>query len=135
MSESHSFEHRLVRTRTWSGAKEQLLSIAGNRSWMFRGHARSDWKLETSLERRTKTNRALAHTIETQMIAEFKRKAGNYSIREPQTLVEWLSLMQHYGAPTRVLDWTQSPYVAAFFRLEGQPVAAQPVSAENRPAP
>jgi hypothetical protein len=40
------------------------------------------------------------------------------SIPEEDNYFEWLALMQHHGAPTRLLDFTWSPYVAAFFALE-----------------
>lgn len=36
----------------------------------------------------------------------------------PTTTMEWLALMQHFGAPTRVLDITKSSYVAAYFAIE-----------------
>lgn len=46
--------------------------------------------------------------------------------RRPQGLLEWWSVMQHYGVPTRVLDWTPNPYKALHFAAcshEDQPGA------------
>jgi hypothetical protein len=87
--------------------------------YVFRGHQSGRWRLQSSLERS-----GLENTIEGErwMLIEFPRRAAHYlpqatSILPGDTLT-WLSILQHYGAPTRLLDWTHSPYVALFFAVE-----------------
>lgn len=50
---------------------------------------------------------------------EFQRKAALYIEHEPDkdNFLEWLSLMRHCGAPTRLMDWTYSFFIAVYFAL------------------
>jgi len=80
--------------------------------WIFRGQSNHKWPLSTTLERLGLEN------YESDIIQKFERHAHLYSnTQQVDTLIEWMSLMQHHGAPTRLLDWTRSPYVAIFFAL------------------
>jgi len=45
---------------------------------------------------------------------------------QPHTMLEWLSVMQHYGVPTRLLDFTTSPYAALYFGLETYNIVGRP---------
>jgi hypothetical protein len=97
--------------------------------WIFRGQ-RKGWPLQTSLERTfaqygfRNGDDAIENerrNTEKAMLRSFMRKAHHYLPHVPNAddLIEWLALMRHYGAPTRMLDWTYSFYVAVYNAVEG----------------
>jgi hypothetical protein len=76
---------------------------------------------------------------EERILRVFKRKAIHFldHVPDPDDDFEWLALMQDHGAPTRLLDFSWSPYVAAFFALhnttqEGVIWACNPVQIEKQ---
>ena len=91
-------------------------------NYIYRGHADSSWKLESTLERTIGDNWSseLASKFEDHYLKLFRSKYHIYNgnEHEPKSKLAWLSVMQHYGAPTRLVDFTESPYVALFFALE-----------------
>jgi len=100
----------------WSQIREHLDAFAGD--WIFRGQRDSSWGLNTSLDRATSL--IPKQMAEHLVYRAFTRNAHNYlqAHEMPIDLLEWFALMQHHGAPTRLLDWTHSPYVACLFAVE-----------------
>lgn len=97
---------------------------------LYRGQADSAWKLETTLERRKISHytfrnymmrcisaRRLISNIEPRQIPfDEECLATTYSaisMRMPN--YEYMAFLRHHGFPSPLLDWTESPYVAAFF--------------------
>ncbi len=95
-----------------------------NNSYAFRGHADSSWSLEPTLIRIFKENNITeekAMELEATALTNFKSQAhlhltpNEYSLTKDT--VSWWTVMQHHGAPTRLLDWTSSMYAAAYFAV------------------
>lgn len=91
-------------------------------SYLYRGQANAEWPLQSSLERiiGAKWSAEEAQRFEDYSLSQFKSKFHLYDREniQPDSKLAWLSLMQHYGVPTRLLDFTESPYVALYFALE-----------------
>jgi hypothetical protein len=105
---------------SWDEFTELARTLDG---WAFRGQRDADWQLFSSLSRHLRTfvsDQTCWQEREARAIRVFRRKAHNYvsDLRVLDDDVRCLALMQHHGAPTRLLDFTKSPYVAAFFALE-----------------
>lgn len=90
---------------------------------VFRGHGSINWRLESTIERaatRWGVTRQDLLNREQHLINAFQRRAHHF-INDPPSLtdiLEWHSLLQHYGGPTRLLDVTKSYFVATFFAVE-----------------
>jgi len=81
--------------------------------WLFRGQADACWELAPSV------HRGYSQQQERYLTNEFRVRARSRHVSCPQDndYPGWLALMQHYGLPTRLLDWTYSPLIAAFFAV------------------
>jgi hypothetical protein len=111
-----------IKIGSWNEFISQVTS-GKFQSWAFRGQAKSTWPLESSLSRIFRTrhiHRSVWPEQEERIIRVFRRKGHLLLQHVPsaESTFEWIALMQHHGAPTRLLDFTWSPYVAAFFALE-----------------
>lgn len=131
----------------YKGIREQTDEQGRRVQWIFRGHKRADFGLQSTLERtalewsgaRKRTDPMKRATtvarinrfhlrdgvsgcplpvIEYRLMREFRRRLHHYAdVAEPTDCLEWLALMRHYGAPVRLLDWTYSFWAGVHFAL------------------
>jgi len=80
----------------------------------FRGHANIDWPLVPSIQRT-----GLNEEGERCMANDFRIRACQMMIDAPpkDNYASWVSVMQHYGIPTRLLDWSRSLLIALYFAV------------------
>ncbi|MBY0008805.1 FRG domain-containing protein [Priestia aryabhattai] len=125
-----------IKIENWNHFNDVIFTL-NPKEWIFRGQCSVEWEIETSLYRECKKflnnfNNENCIKVEKNMYEEF---CSSYKLYSPTSIekapiesteTEWmkerngiLAMMQHYGTPTRFLDWTFSPYVATFFALDG----------------
>lgn len=78
----------------------------------FRGQSNQEWKLLPGLLRHS------YQVSESTLLARFRQSAKLLTTHSISNDFDWVFLMQHYGVPTRLLDWTESPLVSLYFAVE-----------------
>jgi len=115
--------------KTWPALSDTYGKLASTgQRWLYRGQG-ADFPLKPSLERaleRFDLPIGELRQHEDRLLRHFKRNFHRYSSYLPSDSdkAEWLALMQHHGAPTRLMDWTYSFHIALFFAVESVKVGS-----------
>lgn len=103
---------------TWQEFKDWASSVREKHDALtFRGHGSSQFRLATTLHR---AGRSRIERYCSEELVTFKNHAeavlgARFNLGDGEDFSTVLGLAQHHGLPTPLLDWTASPYIAAFF--------------------
>lgn len=107
----------IVTPQSWGEVYEVIFEDSYNdrisrfkSSHAFRGVSSTEYSLQTSLMRLG----GEYEKVETHLLRQFRKYAYRH-MTEKHNSWYWISVAQHYGLPTRLLDWTYSPDVALHF--------------------
>ena len=107
----------------WEDYKKWVGGVIKNKKeFFYRGQLDAEWKLQTAFHR-TVERKSLSLSLNDYLtkvipVVHYYISAWHNEIinlKDPNEFSSFLSLLQHYGFPTPLLDWTMSPYIAAYF--------------------
>jgi FRG domain len=105
--------------RDWSAFRQYVSDLKGCR-YLFRGQNKP-WRLRTSFHRAGRAD--LSRFLVDDLLVLHKHLSARtrhvFNLTIPDENGAFLNLIQHHGYPSPLLDWTYSPYVAAFFAYRG----------------
>ena len=112
---------RVEEIRTLQDYTELVADLmAGDTQLWYRGVGKASYQLKPSLYRHpTITETAQLLALERKLLQRFRERSIPYEERPflRDEVWEYLFLMQHYGVPTRLLDWTENPYIGLYFAV------------------
>jgi FRG domain-containing protein len=101
-------------------ASRQIITEFDGDTALWRGHADANWAVRPHVFRRDPAHPETPKYDECALIGHFRARAptrSHVSCPPPNDYFGWLFLAQHYGLPTRLLDWTENPLVALYFAV------------------
>lgn len=121
LSQIESWEQFVASAKKWT-------EKGPNGPNIYRGQSDESWSLTSSLARRFQKagyNHEKAHKIERLILHQFQTRYQDIddhcrALKKTDAL-SWWEVMQHHSVPTRLLDWSTSPYASLFFAVSGSP--------------
>lgn len=110
---------------SWNDYKARTSAdLDSDGAFIYRGQRLASWNLSSTVHRTTivQSIQDLKSYVDFALPQVHEAIEGwtghSWDLTNPMQLAEFLSFLQHNGFPTPLLDWTSSPYIAAYFAFE-----------------